>query len=385
MQTLLNHINFRLEEFTPPLDTKPDVVWDENSKCQRIDSQQFPVPRLLYFLLTRIFKLPTRSLGEKMHWNVAFAYKNNNYAITHEKFGLRLYMENKTEVKPKEVLGKLKKSLEKVEKDYLSSFAKEQISKGNITINNHFIKLDNQYKYFRDKATFEYAPKEINNSVDNENISPLELVNSLAARINEKWSSIRAGQYNTLAMIDAYYSRLEHLLVLALPFSKYDREKDNLSNFVGSLWSEKLRRILNFADKEVQHHYNALVKIKEKFRNTFAHGGFEKNGQSFYFHIDGIGAIPASMSGITESVHFDLFPIEKTGFEEICAIFDEFDHYLSNTAFPEAWKYAESGLDLALDERNLGQLLDVIDDPQHYEEWIERMLYWNDQYDNADY
>ena len=75
MQTLLNHINFRLEEFTPPLDTKPDVVWDENSKCQRIDSQQFPVPRLLYFLLTRIFKLPTRSLGEKMHWNVAFAYK----------------------------------------------------------------------------------------------------------------------------------------------------------------------------------------------------------------------------------------------------------------------------------------------------------------------
>lgn len=79
-----------------------------------------------------------------------------------------------------------------------------------------------------------------------------------------------------MAMIDAYFSRLEHFLVLALPFVGYKRDSDDLSQFIGSLWSDKFRRIFEIKNKEVQQHYDVLVGIKEKYRNTFAHGGFEK-------------------------------------------------------------------------------------------------------------
>lgn len=384
MNKLEENIQLRLKDFSPATDDDFDLVYDKKNKRYPIERNLFPVPNLLLFLLIKICNFTPRSRGEKMHWNIAFTYKKNNYAITYEKFGLRLYTENDIDIKPKEVLGKLKKALNIIERHELSNFSKHQILKGNITLINQFPKLDNQYFYFRDRALFEYSSEE-KNEVLKENIDHSNFINNLISQINDSWSAMRAGQYNALAMIDAYFSRLEHLLVLALPFSNYIREKDNLAEFVGSIWSDKLRRILDVSDMQTQKHYNALVNIKEKFRNTFAHGGFEKNGQSFYFHLDKVGAIPASMSSVKDSVHFNFFPIDKIGFEEICSVFDEFDKYLSLVTLPKVWKLADSGLNLALDENSLNELLKASSESEVYEQWIELNCHWRDQIDNADY
>lgn len=369
----------RLKDFSPNQDKSYDLVFDEPSNRYNIRAEQFPVPGLLLFLLTGICKFSSRGREEKMHWNVAFTYKKYNYAITFEKFGLRLYAEKESKIKPEEVLGKLQKALELVERKFLGNIAKQQISAGNISIENQFIKLSNQYSYFREMAETEYSSKQ--NSGKSGNFIE-EIMNTINSETNAK----RTGQYNALAMIDAYFSRLEHFLVLALPFSDYDREKDNLVEFVGSVWSDKLKRIFDVSDKNIQRHYSGLVHIKEKFRNTFAHGGFEKNGQSFYFHLPGYGAIPASMSGITNSVHFDSFPINKNGFDEICSVFDAFDQYLSTDShLTEAWKYADSGLNLALDKQNLEIMLEAAKDPEYFEKWIEYESEMECNYINADY
>lgn len=368
-----------LKDFSPNQDKSYDLVFDEPSNRYNIRAEQFPVPRLLLFLLTGICKFSSRGREEKMHWNVAFTYKKYNYAITFEKFGLRLYAEKESKIKPEEVLGKLQKALELVERKFLGNIAKQQISAGNISIENQFIKLSNQYSYFREMAETEYSSKQ--NSGKSGNFIE-EIMNTINSETNAK----RTGQYNALAMIDAYFSRLEHFLVLALPFSDYDREKDNLVEFVGSVWSDKLKRIFDFSDKNIQRHYSGLVHIKEKFRNTFAHGGFEKNGQSFYFHLPGYGAIPASMSGITNSVHFDSFPIDKNGFGQICSVFDAFDRYLSvDSHLTEAWKYANSGLNLTLDKQNLEIMLKAAKDPEYFEKWIEYETERECMYINADY
>ena len=293
---------------------------------------------------------------------------------------LYIYIDEETDIKinKEEVLGKLKKALDTVEKYILSTIANDQISKGNFSIVNRFNELSSQYYYFRETASLAYTPK------DNPNITK-DACNFITHSLNAGFKANKEGGYNALAMIDAYFSRLEHFFVLALPFIGYDREKDNLANFIGSIWSEKFHHIFDMHDRSVKKHYDILVSIKEKYRNTFAHGGFEKNGQSFFFHLENFGAIPASMSGFKDSVHFNYFPIDKNGFENICSSFDDFDNYLSDIALPQAWKYANSALNLAFDQKNLSELLSVIKDIDTYDAWIEAQCYLFDMYANADY
>ncbi|WP_200382270.1 hypothetical protein [Thiococcus pfennigii] len=246
-----------------------------------------------------------------------------------------------------------------------------------ITIANHFHTLDGQYHYFREQAETSYIPQERDRSND-----PVEGAPEI---LNRNLSAGRSGSFNALAMIDAYFSRLEHFLVLALPFSNYDRQSDNLVDFVGMVWSDKLKRILNVSETSVQAYYEQLVSVKEKYRNTFAHGGFEKSGQSFYFHLPRFGAIPASMSGHRESVHFNLFPVENDSFNNICKLFDEFDNYLKNDALVSTWQFADSGLDLVLEEKKLSEMLAASEDVESFEQWIDREGYIAEMYANADY
>ncbi|MCL4410678.1 MAG: hypothetical protein M1356_10305 [Gammaproteobacteria bacterium] len=376
--TPIEHIKRRLKDFEPARSAAPDLVWGNSGERCSIEARQFPVPNLLLYLLHGICEFPLGYRGDKTHWIVPFTYKGTDYAISHEKFGLRFYVARSSEAKPKEVLGKLQKALESAEKHLLSDFASEQIEKGNITISNQFNRLDSQYCYFREKAESAYSPK--TNEGGGE-----DAVVGLASILNMQFEASRDGVYNALAMIDAYFSRLEHFLVLALPLVGYDRKQENLAEFVGLIWSEKLRRVLNISETTTQKHYEALVQIKEKYRNTFGHGGFEKNGQSFFFHLSKFGAIPASMSGMRDSVHFNFFPIDKDIFEGICSSLDAFDAYLSNVALSDAWKFARSGLNLAMDQKNLRELLEVAEDPDAYDAWIESQSYLMDMYTNADY
>ncbi|WLE95987.1 MAG: hypothetical protein QTN59_15035 [Candidatus Electrothrix communis] len=371
--TAIEHLKRRLRDFSPSLPDAPNLSWENNGERCTIDAKQFPVPNLLLYLLCEVCEFPLGDRSDKTHWIVPFTYKGVNYSVSHEKFGLRFYVEKDSDSKPDEVLGKIQKAVESAEKYILSDVAKKQIAKGNVTICNRFNSLNNRYNYFRQCANSAYSPK--NDSKENEDFLGL----------NNKFSASRDGGYNALAMIDAYFSRLEHFLVLAFPFVDYNRDSDDLSKFIGSLWSDKFRRIFELQDKEVQKHYDVLVGIKEKYRNTFAHGGFEKNGQSFYFHLDKFGAIPASMSGLRDSVHFSFFPIDKDGFESVCSLFDSFDTYLSNTALPKVWKFAESGLDLTLDEANLTELLSATEDAEVYDVWIKNQCDLSDIYVNADY
>jgi hypothetical protein len=331
----------------------------------------------LLLILHGLCGFPLGWRGEKTHWIVPFTYKGANCAIAHEKFGIRFYIEENDSLNPHEVLGKLQKAIASAEKHILSDLAQAQIEQGNITISNQFHKIESQYQYFREQAALAYAPSQNNNAAE-------KAFDSISDALNQSFVASSNGGFNTLAMIDAYFSRLEHFLVLALPFSNYDRKADSLVEFVGLIWSEKLRRIFDIREPCVQAFYDRLVHVKEKYRNTFAHGGFEKSGQSFFFHLPGFGAIPASMSGHRDSVHFNLFPIEKEGYEEICTLFDEFDSFL-NKSLPATWRFAESGLNLVLAENNLSEMLNSSKDPTVFESWLEKESYLLDMYENADY
>jgi hypothetical protein len=375
----IENIKKRLSAFSSVSATAPDLIWERDTQQRSVDRFQFPVPNLILFILHGICGFSLGFRGEKTHWVIPFTYRGAQCAISYEKFGVRLYIEKETKetINPAEILGKLRKAIESAERHILTKIAQTQIQSANITIANQFNRLGSRYHYFRERAALCYAPPEEN--------SPKEDLNGIADVLNRSFKASSEGGYNALAMIDAYFSRLEHFLVLALPFTSFDRSTENLTGYVGKIWSYKFKRVLKIEESLAREYYSKLVVIKEKYRNTFAHGGFEKKGASFYFHLPHFGAIPARMSGHKNSVHFNWFPLEQESFHEICVLFDDFDNWLKQVALPSAWKFAESGLDMRFDEKYMTELLSAAGSSASFDEWLDMESYHADMHANADY
>ncbi|PJI31886.1 hypothetical protein CU320_11770 [Acinetobacter pseudolwoffii] len=167
-----------------------------------------------------------------------------------------------------------------------------------------------------------------------------------------------------------------------LPFAKKD-SKYEIKKIIGQFWSEKYIEVLGCKglSKKI---YDNLIQIKEKYRNTFAHGGFEKKSQSFHFHLEGYGAVPATMSDYKNSVHFASTPLNEDKFIEIVKIFDELDRYIEENLVA-GWKFCQSGLDLIIDRSSLKNMLEVSQDPDNFEHWLQNENERLCNYINADY
>jgi hypothetical protein len=61
-----------------------------------------------------------------------------------------------------------------------------------------------------------------------------------------------------------------------------------------------------------------LHEVSETYRNTYGHGGFDKEGGSIYFHVPDVGALPARLTDVRDSPHFDVIPVGSLDFEELC-------------------------------------------------------------------
>jgi hypothetical protein len=68
----------------------------------------------------------------------------------------------------------------------------------------------------------------------------------------------------------------------------------------------KYKRIFDVnADADAARFLSKLRAVSESYRNTYGHGGFDKFGATVAFHVPGVGAVPAVLSDIRTSPHFD--------------------------------------------------------------------------------
>ena len=162
-----------------------------------------------------------------------------------------------------------------------------------------------------------------------------------------------------IAAISAYLSRLEHDLVLALPFVGFNPVVDDLTAHIGSRWGQKLNRVLGTSD-EVGTLKGRLTDIVERWRNPYSHGGFEKGqGATLYVIAPELGAVPVGLSLLRNSPLFSILPAEESDVSEVFAFFDELDVWLKGR-LPEATAWAESGLEVRFDDQFRTELADCI-------------------------
>lgn len=363
------------KDFTPT-DCSFENLLDDSTRIS-ISRDDFPVERILLFMLHKVCQFSLIPRWDKMHWGMIFKYKEVIHLISSNKFGLRMYSQkiDGIEKQQVEILQKLKKNIKFVEKNILAKSAEEQIITNNFTIQNNFYKLNGQYFYFRTQAQ-ELFKKEAIHDEEGKDLS--KIFNTYYKKREFENYAV----YNSLAMIDSYFSRLEHILVLALPFTKLEKSYD-FKIFIGDLWSKKYIEVLGL-EGEAKIRYEELKSIKERYRNTFAHGGFEKKSQSFHFHLQNYGAVPATMSDYKNSVHFNSTPLNEKKFEKICKVLDSVDE-LFRKNLPTAWMFCSSGLDLIMDNRSLSHMLEEAQDLDNFENWLEMKNQRLCDYINTDY
>lgn len=372
-------LNYCLADFSPDKSKTGNLVNLLNNYYV-IDSKELKnfSPAIIYFIFVAFNNYPNLGRMEKIAWIIPFLFKGEKYIISFEKFGLLLRAKKTNKRDIKELLHKLR-SATKIGDKLLEPAVKIQISKGNITLQNKYLIFSNMYLYFRERANYSYTKK---NHYFDENSNYYDLTKHAYLSIEDKWY----GFYYTVAMLDAFFSMLEHICVLMLAFIDYDLQKEDLNEFIFCRWTEKFKRVFKpQEDPDIMRIFNKLYTIKEKYRNTFSHGGYEKDGLSLVGIHTEVGVVPITLSKTKDSVHYSFFPILEGDFSTICKILDEFDNVLHKKPFNNIMKFIKSGVDIYFDRKHRKEYKEVIYDDRKLHKYIDKLAYYQDRYANMDW
>jgi len=297
------------------------------------------------------------------------------------KFGFKIYPQSpdliSAELK-REFIGRLRRAIRFVDK-LIQPFAISQLAQGNVTIANRYYLFRHMYEFLRKRGTETYASPPP---------PPEPIVHADGKTVGTKWQPFkpeREGFFLAAAALDAYFSLLEHSLVLLFAFTGFCPQTHDLSAFMRAKWSAKFKKIFDCAnDRKAEQVFHALTTVKTRFRNPLSHGGFE-DGHTFHFHLPGLGAVPMTMSEYKRSVHFSLTPIREESFQEICLTLDSVDHFLDYGIMRIPMLYVKSGLDVAFDKRTIAEYQDASKSEADMEAYIGAIAWQTDQAANMDW
>jgi hypothetical protein len=362
-----------------------EVVLDETTATYKTTLSLFdtPVPALLKYALTLI-GLQSHGPGEKYAWAIDFTFRDEKCRLVHQKFGLRLYLYTSSspesaEATQRSIIQKLRATTRTVERLVLEA-APELLEEGSATVVNQYSSLRRAYDYFRKNAL---DPVHIEDEVIVH--EPRESGTYRSTTYKSGSAQMQANAFHDLvAAISAYISLLEHELVLALPFCGFDPKTDNLTSIIGDRWGEKFDRLLGQTDK-ARRFRESLMKVVERWRNPYSHGGFEKgHSGTIYLHAPGIGfAVPVGLSKVRDSPLFSLVPADETEISEVFKLLDQIDSWLESE-LPEAMRWLRAGLDVPFDSRFRSDLVEAIS-RQEFNEFLEYSEYQQAMVDNMDY
>lgn len=356
----------------------------------RADPKLFPVPEFVLFGLRDVMGFSWSGVGEKVRWSVYATVEGEPFVFAQRKFGFAI--DHRNGVSPdflKRVESQLSSSLRLLE-PLLAEFAKTQIADGKLTLQNKFAEFDNRYRYFRNLADDAFKPDTapppaIVSSDDKP--KDMEVFADLTTRWNRSLVRQQEGYFASGAMVDAFFSRLEHRVLLLRAFIGRPLATGEFEAFLKKTWDERLREVLRFdADPAIGKHLGKLRNVKATIRNPLAHGGVENDGGAFYFHMPRIGAIPANLSRYRGSLHMSFFSIADTTHTEICEFFDEVDALLERGSLELPNEFVRWGIDPQFDNVCINRYADaLVGGAEAVEMLIDRISHKWERHANYEY
>ncbi len=343
-------------------------------------------PYIIFIIFVHLKNFKYFGREEKVAWTIPVKFKGHPFILTHRKFGFYIISnEDGDEITRigHEAILCIKKAIPYAE-TLIEPVITQLVDKGNVTLENKYRAIQSRYQFFRKKAEKEFKQAIKNKGkVKKTERKGKGMFASVTTFENLSAKYRLAGNNYATAMLDSYFSLLEHILVLLLPFVPHIKfEQIDLNSFISLNWRDKLKIIIELEkDANALKLYERLSAIKEDLRNPLTHGYFLKDGNSLYVHMPKVGAIPMNLTKKENHLSYAFFVVHKTNFDEIINTFDEFHNYLRtspSTMF--GMKYIEIGLPIAFDLNSRQRYKYSMTDIHHFEAFIRQQDY---DYTNA--
>lgn len=254
--------------------------------------------RLIRYVVGHVnsFKIYDRPI-EKVNWEIYFYYKGIPAAVMHKKFGFFIYVDSSL---PREDAEQINSELQKIIVNGLSIAEKvvreealKDIKLGKIIIANKYHALMRMYQYF--KKSSKRKPRDNTKDIEkmieanrDKKSSKKELeetVRAIKKLMDEHSRPDEKVRFNEEAAYIAFFSLLEHLCMLCLPFSESKYMKD-VYLFSKLNWADKFKEVFPLSDAEFKKSYDAFSNLAKYRRNASAHGYLDKMHTSFAFYFD---------------------------------------------------------------------------------------------------
>lgn len=351
-----------LADIAPANQNSPDE-WEGH----RLSLDLFPLPDLVLFGLTRLLDIEALGRGEKVAWSVKARFRDTLFEISLRKFGFQLIVPKGTPDEHRLQLVRCLQTAAKLAAQSLQEFALHQIDAGNSSIENQYRIFDGAYRFFRQEATSRYAA-------------------SKPGTFPLFDAGLAEGGYCASAMLNAYFSLLEHMLVLALPFTEIDLSNGALRRFAANVWLDKLKALFDLDnDATAKRIRDILGQVKDRFRNPLSHGGFDKKGSTFHFSVPGIGAFPVLLADHRTSVERFVSLVSRSEFETLCRQLDECDALFEESKVGPGVKYAKTCLPVSFSAQFRAAGRKAAKSPEALQEFIDYQIEVADMHMNMDY
>lgn len=327
-----------------------------------------PEPPVLYYLLHHVLGFANLGTFEKTAWECTFTFRDVLGSIADRKMGVRLYVDRRpfggrreANTFARDLRDTLKRAVGICERGFLRHFAAEQLRAGNVTFLNQASRLREMHEYHREGAQAAYEGR-----------------GRIPRQHPEGGSRLFPGEtegfYNTVAMVAAYFSWLEHVMVLAHPFTRGTLAGDtDIADFMKLGWRGKFLSLFDLrADPKAVGAYRKLLRLSDAYRNPWVHGALDTRQGAVAFHLPGSGAVSMALGGRELTPSFFALPFDQRGFTEVSGALQQVDRFLRThrrTRLPMRW--IEGGLDVAFDVGSRGQYALALESPALFDDLMK--------------
>lgn len=332
---------------------------------------------------------------EKQAWAAPLEMDGNLIWFAFRKLGVSATVYGaETEVAAADIVAdcmrRIGKAIPVVTRDLIGPLLAEAVTQGAFTVPNKFGYFHGMYSHLRSLSEETAAEAAVTKPVHETHGD---------GGLSTQFPGVvlaRNAEFEAIGSLFAFFSLLEHLLVIGLAFTEYDPLQEPFGDFLRMNWGEKFKRVVGLKDKDDKLIYDALQLLADENRNPSAHGGVDRNVANVHVHLAGYGAVPTGVTSTSQRPTYtfepelpqSVFPFadyhffggSADGWEAV----DQVLAWMRSGPLADAFTYGESGLPVWFDRDSRKELRSAAAAGE-LEEFIERRSFMIDQASNMDW
>ena len=244
---------------------------------------------------------------EKQAWAAPLEMEGNLIWFAFRKFGVSATVYGaETEEEAADIVAdcmrRLGKAIPVVTRDLIEPLIAEAVTQGAFTVPNKFGYLHDMYAHLRSLSEATAAEAAVSKPEHS------TYANGGASTSYPGAALARDAGFEAVGSLFAFFSLLEHLLVIGLAFTKYDPSQEPFGDFLRMNWGEKFKRVVGLKDKDDKLIYDILRLLADENRNPSAHGGVDRNVANVHVHLMGYGAVPTGVTSTSQRPTYTFEP-----------------------------------------------------------------------------